>query len=295
MSHGMLHHIEPKYSLNCCIYLIWLEFETWFEFQLKTLVKINRKAIRNSLEIEKVISTHLAQADPAPRALGVWQAGPACRRKPERALSPPLSLPCGLDLSVLVPWRAPTLPLSVPSSPPVSRPQPPAHDLPAVDAPTTARSPATSVRPRPFWAPRPARPLPSLICVVCQTLSPSLSLCPREQRAPPPPADDHCMFCGRRRARAPSSATVSSALLSAARDTLRCALSLPAASGPRSSEQFCAAGAPPPSTRGSTTPSPSSTRSGVRTQGEQPTRALNLVIPALLLARLLAGAIQRRR
>jgi hypothetical protein len=22
MSHGMLHHIEPKYSLNCCTYLI---------------------------------------------------------------------------------------------------------------------------------------------------------------------------------------------------------------------------------------------------------------------------------
>jgi hypothetical protein len=28
MSHGMLHHIESKYSLNCCIYLIWFEFET---------------------------------------------------------------------------------------------------------------------------------------------------------------------------------------------------------------------------------------------------------------------------
>jgi hypothetical protein len=28
MSHEMLHHIEPKYSLNCCIYLIWFEFET---------------------------------------------------------------------------------------------------------------------------------------------------------------------------------------------------------------------------------------------------------------------------
>jgi hypothetical protein len=28
MSHEMLHHIEPKYSLNCCTYLIWFEFET---------------------------------------------------------------------------------------------------------------------------------------------------------------------------------------------------------------------------------------------------------------------------
>jgi hypothetical protein len=64
MSHGMLHHIESKYSLNCCIYLIWFEFE----FELKTLEKINRKAIRNSLEIEIAISAHLAQVGPAPRA-----------------------------------------------------------------------------------------------------------------------------------------------------------------------------------------------------------------------------------
>jgi hypothetical protein len=28
--------------------LIWLEFETWFEFELKILEKIKRKAIRNS-------------------------------------------------------------------------------------------------------------------------------------------------------------------------------------------------------------------------------------------------------
>jgi hypothetical protein len=49
------------------------------------------------------------------------------------------------------------------------------------------------------------------------------------QGAPPPPAIDRCLFCGYRRACAPSSATVSSALLSAARDTLQCALSLPAA------------------------------------------------------------------
>jgi hypothetical protein len=48
MSHGMLHHIEPKYSLNCCTYLIWFEFESWFEFKLKTPEKINRKGNRNS-------------------------------------------------------------------------------------------------------------------------------------------------------------------------------------------------------------------------------------------------------
>jgi hypothetical protein len=65
MSHGMLHHIESKYSLNRCTYLIWFEFETWFEFELKTLEKINRKAIRNSLEIEKAISAQVGPLSPA--------------------------------------------------------------------------------------------------------------------------------------------------------------------------------------------------------------------------------------
>jgi hypothetical protein len=36
--------------------LLWFEFKTWFEFELKTLEKINGKGIRNSLEIEKLIS-----------------------------------------------------------------------------------------------------------------------------------------------------------------------------------------------------------------------------------------------
>jgi hypothetical protein len=148
---------------------------------LKTLEKINRKAIRNSLEIEKAISAHLAQASLALRAPPVPD-----RRVPpvganQRALSPPLSLPRGPDLSVLVPSRAPTLPLSAPPSPPVSRPQPSAHDLPVVD-----RSRPRVLRPRPCARALLAH-LSSLICVVCPTLSPSLSLYPREQRAPPPP------------------------------------------------------------------------------------------------------------
>jgi hypothetical protein len=67
----MLHHIEPKYSLNCCTYLIWFEFETLFEFELKTLEKINRKGNINSWKKEKAIS---AQASPlslaSARALG---------------------------------------------------------------------------------------------------------------------------------------------------------------------------------------------------------------------------------
>jgi hypothetical protein len=79
--------------------------------------------------------------------------------------------------------------------------------------------------------------LPSLIRALCQTLSPSLSLYRRMQGAPPSPVVDRCLFCGHRCVRAPSSATVSSASLSAARDTLRCALSLSVASSPRSPKQ----------------------------------------------------------
>jgi hypothetical protein len=45
--------LSSKYSLNCCTCLIWFEFETWFEIELKTLEKINRKGIRNSLKLEK--------------------------------------------------------------------------------------------------------------------------------------------------------------------------------------------------------------------------------------------------
>jgi hypothetical protein len=106
---------------------------------------------------------------------------------------------------------------------------------PTISPPWTRPRPRV-LRPRPC-ARAPFEPrallahLPSLICALCQTLSPSLSLCPRVQRAPPPPAVDRCPFCGHRRVRAPSSATVSFALPSAARDTLRCALSLSVSSG----------------------------------------------------------------
>jgi hypothetical protein len=79
--------------------------------------------------------------------------------------------------------------------------------------------------------------LPLLICTFCQTLSPSLLLCPHVQGAPPPPAVDRCLFCGHRRVRAPSSATVSSTSLSDAPDTLQCSLSLSVSSDLRSPEQ----------------------------------------------------------
>jgi hypothetical protein len=98
----------------------------------------------------------------------------------------------------------------------------------------TARSPAT-FEPRALLA-----HLPSLICALCPAPLPSLLLCPREQGAPPPSADAYRLFRGRRCARALSSAMVSFTLLSAARDTLRCALSIPAASDPRLPERFLA-------------------------------------------------------
>jgi hypothetical protein len=118
-----------------------------------------------------------------------------------------------------------------------AHPQPPDHD----PLPWTRPRPCV-LRPHsrthaPFEPRALLAHLPSLICALYQTLSPSLSLCPHVQGAPPPPAIDRCLFCGHRRVLAPSSATMSFALLSAARDTLRCALSLSVSSGPRSPKQ----------------------------------------------------------
>jgi hypothetical protein len=150
---------------------------------------------------------------------------------------PPLSLPRGQELSAsFFPHLVPTLSLC---------PAVPTCQL-VLNLPPTISPPWTRPRPRVLW-PRPCPRAPfeprallahlsSLICALCPTLSPSLSLCPRVQGAPPSLAVDRCLFRDRRRARAPSSATVSSALLPAAWDTLRCALSLPIASGPRSPE-----------------------------------------------------------
>ena len=107
--------LNPKYSLNCCTCLIL------FEFELKTLDKINRKAIINSLENRKPNSAQVGPLSPAPRprVLGAWQAGPACRRQPARPLSLSLSLPRWPGLSV--PFLSPahlslSLSLSISSS-----------------------------------------------------------------------------------------------------------------------------------------------------------------------------------
>jgi hypothetical protein len=138
-------------------------------------------------------SAHLAQppARPCPRlrAPSAWQAGPACRRNPEHPLSPSLYVPWTNPVSAIVLGRALSLPLSVPPSPPVSRPQPPAHDLPAVDAPTTARPPATTEPPRPARPPPLSylRPLPSSLTLSLALPTWTESFATARRRPPPVP------------------------------------------------------------------------------------------------------------
>jgi hypothetical protein len=156
----------------------------------------------------------------------------------QRAHSPPSLSCCTVGLTC---WRrcpcVCVLSLSLPCRPHLSV----VLNLPPTISPSWTRPRPCVLRPRPC-ARAPFEPrallahLSSLICTLYPTLSPSLSLCPLKQGALPPPADAHYLFCGRCRARAPSNATVSFPLLSAAWDTLRCALSLHAASGPRSPE-----------------------------------------------------------
>jgi hypothetical protein len=156
---------------------------------------------------------------------------PACQSVSlARSLLLSLSLLCGAELSApFFSLRARSL--SPPPTPPISSSSTSRPRSPAVDAPTFARSSVTSAHPRPAHPPplSQLRPLPDSLAL-------SLTL-PRVQGAPPPPAVDRCLFCGHHRIRAPTSATVSFALLSAARDTLRCALFLSVSSGPRSPEQ----------------------------------------------------------
>ena len=66
MSHELLHHVEPKilFELMHMFVLVW--FETWFEFEFKTLEKIERKAIRNSVEKEKTNSAQPGRASAPP-------------------------------------------------------------------------------------------------------------------------------------------------------------------------------------------------------------------------------------
>jgi hypothetical protein len=142
--------LSSKYSLNCCTCLIWLEFKTWFEFELKTLKKINRKCIRKSLEIEKLISAQSAQ-QAQPRAPSVPN-----RRVPPvdaspRAPSLPLSLPLPSGPALSAPFLSHARPLlSLSHRAHLSiRPQPRDH-VPCRGRAHDTCSPATSARPRPF-------------------------------------------------------------------------------------------------------------------------------------------------
>jgi hypothetical protein len=72
----MLHHVEPKLFFDLMHMLELFEFEFVFEFELSSLEKIKRKAIRNSEKKGKPISAQLSSAQPSP-------AGP---RAPARAL-----------------------------------------------------------------------------------------------------------------------------------------------------------------------------------------------------------------
>jgi hypothetical protein len=47
VSHELLHHAEPKIFFELMHMFDWFEFETWFEFDLKTLEKIKEKHLEN--------------------------------------------------------------------------------------------------------------------------------------------------------------------------------------------------------------------------------------------------------
>jgi hypothetical protein len=99
----MLHHIEPKYSLNYCTYMIW------FEFELKTLKKINRKGNRNSRKKEKANST---QTNP----LSLARAASVPDRRASPVGANPSALTPSLSLCPAVPTYQPSL-TSRPRSP----------------------------------------------------------------------------------------------------------------------------------------------------------------------------------
>jgi hypothetical protein len=263
---------------------------------LKTLEKINRKGNRNSGKKEKANS---AQTNPLSRAR--TRARTRTPSVPDRRAPPVSANPSALTLSLAALWgrdvgavlfpRVLSLCPAVPTcqSSLTSRPRSPrrtrAHvhafsDHVLASVPLLSPAPCSPTSPRSF-VPSAKSPHPL-----------SLSLCPREQRALPPPVVDCCLFCGHRRVRTPSRATVSSALLLAAHRSYSCAarypLSLPFPSLFRPvhahRSDSCAAGYPPSLPRRVLAPPPLPRDSSATPQGEQPARTLNLVIAALLLA-----------
>jgi hypothetical protein len=201
---------------------------------MKTLEKINIKGNRNSRKIEKAISAQVGRFSPARASPVPDRWAPPVGANQRAHSSPSISLSRGPVRSALFLSRAPAPSLSV--CPAVPTCQPVSNLSPTISPLWTHPRPRV-LRPRP--SPRALLAhLPSLICALCPAPSTSLSLCLREPRALPPPADVHRLFHGCRCARAPSSATVSFVLPSTTRDTLRCAFSLSVASGPRSLERF---------------------------------------------------------
>jgi hypothetical protein len=245
------------------------------KLELKTLEKINRKGNRNSRKIEKTNSAQACPFKPSPPARA--RAPPASDRRappiggnPRALPSLSLSLSCGTYLSALVLSRALALSLAVPTCQPslTSRPR-----SPAVDAPTTARSPATF---EPLLTPAPCSPTFPL------PFAPSAQL--------PRPLSRSARANQELRHRPLTSTACSVAVVALVpRPVPRCAspcrqllgtpFGVPSPSLLRSvhahRSSSCTVGAPPPSTRGSTAPPPFSKRPGVRTRGEQPSHALN--------------------
>jgi hypothetical protein len=180
MSHGMLHHIEPKYSLNCYTYLIW------FEFELKTLEKTIRKAIRNSRKKEKTNSAQISPLSTAPARAPArarcLTSGPRLSA-PTRVRSLPLSALWGRAVGVVLSPRALSISLSLSvclsrrphlSAVPNSRPCPTISPSWTCPRPRVLR-PCPRAR-APFEPRALLAHLPSLFCALSQTPSPSLSL-----------------------------------------------------------------------------------------------------------------------
>jgi hypothetical protein len=182
--------LSSKYSLNCCTCLIWFEFETWFGFELKTLEKINRKEIRNSLENGKANSAQVGPLGPTPRAPASVPARYRSRtggpRLSAQTCAPLLSLSllCGANLSApFIFARALSLYIADPTRQPIPN-LPPTSS--ALDAPTSAHSSATFARPRPFRPRALLAHFPPLTCALSRALSPCARRSPKTTAVPRP-------------------------------------------------------------------------------------------------------------